>query len=528
MENVYLTHHGTKGMRWGIRRYQNKDGSLTAAGKKRYNKEKERLENELKTVKRQGRTNAKIDKLKQLENEIEVQKKKNASADAETKTQTKPKSVKDMTDDEIRSAIARKQLENQYKQYYPEQVSKGEAFMKSVVDDMVVPALKNSGRKAVENMIDNAVKKYTKETIDPKSIEGMRKEVEKLKLTKELKDLKEGKESLSDATKKLKEEADYEFQKWRKQDFTNKQYEADKKAAENAAEKNAKAAEEAKKSEPVKPEFVKAERVKTDSRTTNEGKKWADDVIIDAEWKDVTDSDTSVGQSYVNALIVRDDRFKHSDEDEDELYHHGVKGMKWGVRRYQNKDGSLTPAGKKRLAKNIRRDFNRNYRNSPKNITIRDSKTGIRRKYRSTFDALRTTAEKSPEIKALYNSEDLKKARDKYVKAYELSEKFYGNQKLVKEYQIKASRLAEDAYGFKRGYLKDSYLHEDGDQGEFSSFKVWLKDQGVQPDLYSTKCNEAKYEYREECKKAANNMLSVYGNIPINSKAFAYGEKKRI
>jgi hypothetical protein len=34
-----------------------------------------------------------------------------------------------------------------------------------------------------------------------------------------------------------------------------------------------------------------------------------------------------------------------------ELYHHGIKGQKWGIRRYENDDGTLTEAGKKRYAR---------------------------------------------------------------------------------------------------------------------------------------------------------------------------------
>ena len=40
-----------------------------------------------------------------------------------------------------------------------------------------------------------------------------------------------------------------------------------------------------------------------------------------------------------------------------ELYHYGVKGQQWGVRRYQNKDGTLTAAGKARRINGIAKGF---------------------------------------------------------------------------------------------------------------------------------------------------------------------------
>lgn len=41
----------------------------------------------------------------------------------------------------------------------------------------------------------------------------------------------------------------------------------------------------------------------------------------------------------------------YSDNYYNELYHHGIKGQKWGIRRYQNEDGTLTNAGRARYSK---------------------------------------------------------------------------------------------------------------------------------------------------------------------------------
>lgn len=122
----FLAHYGILGMKWGVRRYQNKDGSLTAAGKKRQAK---------------------------LESELEkLGGKKKSSSDKSSND------FKDMTDDEIRAKTTRLNLEKDYqlamknwndamaqpvKDVSSKKVSRGKKFVETLKDDLVEKMAKN-------------------------------------------------------------------------------------------------------------------------------------------------------------------------------------------------------------------------------------------------------------------------------------------------------------------------------------------------------------------------------------------------
>lgn len=164
MENE-LMHWGIKGMKWGVRRYQNKDGSLTPAGRKRYDQEMAKLKEEEKIAKNKLRTQAKLNKLEEKRKEVEALK--SGKPLPKTTQNTSKPSVKDMSDEELRRVVNRMMLEQQYSKLRPEQVSTGKKFVDKVMKDVVAPTavevgkqvLKDSMTKAIKNASEDAAKK---------------------------------------------------------------------------------------------------------------------------------------------------------------------------------------------------------------------------------------------------------------------------------------------------------------------------------------------------------------------------------
>lgn len=157
-----LSHHGIKGMRWGVRRFQNKDGSLTNTGKKRYNVDIE------DTVTKKQKAKAEARKASARYNRTYSKKDAEALTKANSKLkyanrQVKNEKIKSKLNDETKKSKRRLTLENQYKQSGMTEEEAAIAAYKRVKTEKAIAAISGMTVAAVTAYV--AYKNYDK-TVD--------------------------------------------------------------------------------------------------------------------------------------------------------------------------------------------------------------------------------------------------------------------------------------------------------------------------------------------------------------------------
>lgn len=189
-----LYHHGILGMKWGVRRYQNKDGTLTAAGKRKLEKESVKIKKEESILKNRKATVAKFDKLAEKKRKLEDEKESLDSTKKSKKVSpdkvSSKKSLKDISDDDLKKLLDRARMEKDYLEttkrisdLTPQKVSKGRKFIESI-KDVAVPALKDAAKTQLTKYLNQQLGK--KLGLDEKttkdSFETLKKETETLEL----------------------------------------------------------------------------------------------------------------------------------------------------------------------------------------------------------------------------------------------------------------------------------------------------------------------------------------------------------
>ena len=130
-----------------------------------------------------------------------------------------------------------------------------------------------------------------------------------------------------------------------------------------------------------------------------------------------------------------------------EIYHYGVKGMKWGVRRYQNADGSLTPAGQKRLYGSLKKYAKKKDHRQMLGVGVKENATIAEAAHKAKAAAKKHSlaVAKETELENLAEYGSTNKVRNDALKKYITAMK--ETNKAYTEYRDLTKKLAEEYLG---------------------------------------------------------------------------------